>query len=222
MLYKELSVKGVFRTILTTEAVVYAVFNLLLRLVIVCLSLKHARLQRDRKETNPLYHLQDIAHCIVNWSTVSEIPLFILSLVYGVSVYPLDLCLCPSRWQLELGAIVILLTWLQLIVLSTQFQFIGVYILMLSRVLVTFLKTSVLLCLLIGGFGLVFYLSLNDPKDVGVSVAVCYNYQHSIMISGLLSRNLESEKSPTLSMCNTVKINGYCTRSLTFTVLCIL
>ena len=156
--------------VLATEAVVYSLFYLLLRLVIVCLSLQHACVQRDRKETNPLYHLKDITCCIVNKSTVLEFPLFILSLVYAVSVYPLDHCLCPSRWQLELGAVVILLTWLQLIVLSTQFQFIGVYILMLSRVLVTFLKTSVLLCLLIVIFGLVFFLSLNDPKHVGVSV----------------------------------------------------
>ena len=155
--------------ILATEAVGYSLFNLMFRVMIVFLSLKHVYSLRDRKETNPLYQLRDVVGCVVNWTTMIVFPLFILSLIYALSVYPLDNCLCPFSWQLEVGAVVILLTWLELIVLSTQFQFIGVYILMLSRVLLTFLKTCVLLCLLIAGFGLVFYLSLNDPKVVGVS-----------------------------------------------------
>ena len=78
--------------------------------------------------------------------------------------YFLDECLCPFRWQSSIGTVVILLTWLEFIVLSTQFQFIGVYVFMLSKVLATFLKIAVLMCILIAGFSVVFYLSLNDPN----------------------------------------------------------
>jgi hypothetical protein len=84
-------------------------------------------------------------------------------------MYSLDECLCPFGWQSSVGTVVILLAWLEFIVLSTQFQFVGVYVLMLSKVLVTFLKIAVLMCILIAGFSVVFYLSLNDPN-----IAVSY------------------------------------------------
>ena len=149
--------------VLATETIVYSLFSIAARVVLICLSLKNFWSTKDSKETNPLYQLRELMYCLVNWSTLTEIPLFVLSLVYTFPVFHLDDCLCPFIWQLSIGTVVILLTWLKLIVLSTQFQFVGVYVLMLSRVLVTFLKTSVLLCLLTASFGLVFYLSLNDP-----------------------------------------------------------
>lgn len=162
----EHGVKSSFMKMFATETIAYSLFSLAVRMVLVSLSLRHACSSKNRKETNPFSKLQDLMTCLMNWSTVTEFPLFILSMVYAFPVFFLDNCLCPFNWQLSIGSVVILLTWLQLIVLSTQFQFIGVYVLMLSKVLLTFLKTSILLCLLIGGFGLVFYLSLNDPSAI--------------------------------------------------------
>lgn len=149
--------------ILAAETVGYSLFSITARVVLVCLSLKHFWSTKDSKETNPLYQLRELVDCLVNWSTLTEIPLFVLSLVYSFPVFLLDDCLCPFSWQLSVGTAVVLLSWFKLIILSAQFQFVGVYVLMLSRVLLTFLKTSVLLCLLTALFGLVFYLSLNDP-----------------------------------------------------------
>ena len=150
--------------VLATEAVAYSLIGLVARIILVLLALKRVCSARDPKEPNPLYHLQDIIACLVNRSTVPEIPLFILSLIYVIPIYFLDGCLCPFSWQSSIGTVVILLIWLEFIVLSTQFQFVGVYVLMLSRVLVTFLKIAVLMCILIAGFSVVFYLSLNDPN----------------------------------------------------------
>ena len=149
--------------ILATETVAYSLLSLVIRVLLLFLSLKHVFSMKDRKETNPLCHLRQLIACIMNWTTVTEVSLFTLSIVYAIPVYWLDNCLCPLNWQLGVGAVVILLTWLEFIIISSHFQFIGVYALMLSRVFVSFLKTSILLCLLISGFGLVFYLSLNDP-----------------------------------------------------------
>ena len=152
------------KSILATEAIVYSLFSILARVLLVFLSLKKSFCTRNKNETNPLYHIRDLLKSLVNWSTMTEIPLFILTIIYTVPVFHFDNC--PFTWQLAIGAVIILLSWLQFIVLSTQFQFVGVHVLMLSRVLVTFLKTSVLLCLLISGFGLVFYLLLNNPYVV--------------------------------------------------------
>ena len=161
--------------VLATEAVLYSLIGLVVRTILVILALKRVRCARDPiKEPNFLYHLQDIISCLVNRSTVSEIPLFVFSLTYVLPIYFLDECLCPFRWQSSIGAVVILLTWLEFIVLSTQFQFIGVYVLMLSKVLATFLKIAVLMCILISGFSIVFYLSLNDPNIAVSYVNVVY------------------------------------------------
>ena len=166
--------KSAFLKLFATETLGYSLFCLIARMILVFLSLKQVCFMKDSREINPFYHLQDLFNCIVNWSTLTEIPLFILSIIYAVPVYLLDNCLCPFSWQLAIGSVVILLSWLHFIVLSTQFQFVGVHVLMLSRVLATFLKTSVLLCLLISGFGLVFYLSINDPYVVVSWIK--YNY----------------------------------------------
>ena len=150
--------------VLPTEVVAYSLIGLVAKITLVSLALKRVCSARDPKEPNPLYRLQDIIACLVNMSTVPEIPLYILSLIYVVPIYFLDGCLCPFSWQSSIGIVVILLTWLEFVVLSTQFQFVGVYVLMLSRVLVTFLKIAVLMCILIAGFAVVFYLSLNNPN----------------------------------------------------------
>ena len=160
--------------VLATEAALYSLIGLVVRTILVLLALKRVCCARDPKEPNPLYHLQDIISCLVNRSTVSEIPLFVFSLTYVLPIYFLDECLCPFRWQSSIGTVVILLTWLEFIVLSTQFQFIGVYVLMLSKVLATFLKIAVLMCILIAGFSIVFYLSLNDPNIAVSYVNVVY------------------------------------------------
>ena len=161
---------------LAIEAALYSLIGLVVRTILVLLALKRVCCARDPKEPNPLYHLQDVISCLVNRSTVSEIPLFIFSFTYVLPIYflQLDECLCPFRWQTSIGTVVILLTWLEFIVLSTQFQFVGVYVLMLSRVLVTFLKITVLMCILIAGFSIVFYLSLNDPNIAVSYVNVVY------------------------------------------------
>ena len=142
----------------------YSLFSLVARVVLICLSLIHFSSMKNNRETNLLYKLRDIITCFINLSVLTEIPLFILSLIYAFSVFLFDDCLCPFSWQLSLGTFVILLTWLELVVLSAPFQFFGVYALMLSRFLITFLKTSVLLFVLIAGFSLVFYL--NNPYAI--------------------------------------------------------
>ena len=149
--------------ILATEAVLYSLIFLVLRVLLVLLALKRVYSVKDSKEPNPFYQFQDIISCLVNRYIVLEIPLVVFSLVYALPVYFLDDCLCPFSWQSSIGTVVILLVWLEFIVLSTQFQFVGVYVLMLSRVLVTFLKIAILMCILIAGFSIIFYLSFNNP-----------------------------------------------------------
>ena len=89
--------KSILLKIIAMEVVVFSLFSLTARVVLVLRSLRYvySTCVKDRKETNPIHHLQHLFDCIVNWSTLTEIPLFILSIIYAVPVYLLDNCLCP-------------------------------------------------------------------------------------------------------------------------------
>ena len=104
-------------------------------------------------------------HYFKSWMNWIELPLYTLTLVFIASLFKRtqedDLCLL--KWQWQIGAFVMLLTWFELIVFFSQFQFVGVYALMFVRVLQTFVKVMTLAFLLIIAFTLTFYMLLSQP-----------------------------------------------------------
>lgn len=99
-----------------------------------------------------------------SWMNWIELPLYTLTIVFTISLFKTsqkDLCL--REWQWQIGAFVMLLTWFELIVFFSQFQFVGVYALMFVRVLCTFMKVMTLALLLIIAFTLTFYMLLSHP-----------------------------------------------------------
>ena len=63
--------KSILLKIIAMETVVFSLFSLTARVVLVLRSLRHvySTCVKDRKETNPIHHLQHLFDCIVNWST---------------------------------------------------------------------------------------------------------------------------------------------------------
>lgn len=99
---------------------------------------------------------------LTNWV---ELVLFPLTIAFAVQLLlPMnkDLCTTGRNWQI--GAIVIWLSWIELILVSTQFRFIGVYAIMLKRILMSLVKLIPLASLLIIGFGYAFHLILYQPQ----------------------------------------------------------
>ena len=57
-------------------------------------------------------------------------------------------CLCPLTWQWQIGVVAVFLGWIDLIVFISKFPFTGIYVLMLVKILYTFLRMLILSVLL--------------------------------------------------------------------------
>ena len=104
---------------------------------------------------------------LVNWL---EIILYVFSFIF-VWVFH-DECLCPYRWQWQLGIVAVFFAWINLMIFFSKFPLTGVYVLMFTKICRTFLKILVLSLLLVIAFALTFFLIFHEP-----SVMVGNEYQ---------------------------------------------
>lgn len=125
--------------------------------LILIISNKAARLDLLFRRAKPIVCDMD------NWV---KLIFFSLAIAFAIQLLlPMnnDLrCTTGCNWQI--GAIVIWLSWIELILESTHFRFIGVYAIMLKRVLMSLRKLALLALLLIIGFGFAFHLILYHPE----------------------------------------------------------
>lgn len=106
-----------------------------------------------------------------NWV---EVALFSLATVFAfwlVMPTSRDLCITHQSWQI--GVFVMWLSWIEFIFISTQFQIIGVYAIMFTKVFKTLVKLVPLSLMLISGFGLSFHILLYQPQIQVRSYTVC-------------------------------------------------
>ena len=83
-----------------------------------------------------------------------------------VTLFILSIKLVSSCLQREMGAVILWLSWFELIFLSIQFQFIGVHALMFKKILKTLVNFIPFASCLIIGFGLSFHVLLGEPNLV--------------------------------------------------------
>ena len=65
-------------------------------------------------------------------------------------------------WQWQLGAVAITAAWVNLVSNVRKFPFLGIYVVMITDVLLTFMKVAVIVILLVEGFALGFYCLLAE------------------------------------------------------------
>ena len=106
---------------------------------------------------HPLEYLLDF----VNWL---EIPLYLFSILFTfVFATP---CLCVYTWQWQIGVVAVFLGWIVLITFLRKWPVTGVYVLMFSNILRSFLKIAFLALLLVIAFALAFYMLLFEPDEM--------------------------------------------------------
>ena len=69
-------------------------------------------------------------------------------------------CWCPTNWQWQLGALGVFLAWINLILFLKRVPLLGIYVLMLSAILHTFLKFALIAFLFVVAFCIAFYMIL--------------------------------------------------------------
>ena len=99
-----------------------------------------------------------------------EVPMYILSIVF-VAVGDFE-CLCPSPGQWQAGTVAVFLAWFNLLHFLNKWPPLGIYIGALWKIMLTFLKVSIIALFLLLAFGFAFYMAFYEPP-LPVSLLHC-------------------------------------------------
>ena len=116
-----------------------------------------------RKEFNFFVKSWFFIKQVIHFVDVLEIVFFVATIVYCITIFTV-INQCIPQWMSQLGAIVIFLSWLKLLIISAPFQFIGVYSLMLLKIVKSFFKVLLVFVLLLITFVLSIHVSIPDTK----------------------------------------------------------
>ena len=94
-------------------------------------------------------------------SNYVEVPMYFLSIAFVAVIH--RECLCPSPLQWQAGTVAVLLAWVDLILFLNKWPALGIYIGMLRKITLRFLKVSIIAFLLLFTFGLGFYMVFYEP-----------------------------------------------------------
>ncbi|XP_030851347.1 transient receptor potential cation channel subfamily A member 1 homolog isoform X2 [Strongylocentrotus purpuratus] len=104
----------------------------------------------------------------LNWGNFLEVSLYLLAilLVLPVSgVYYNENIMVREAWQWQCGAVAIFVAWLNFILFTRRFSTLGIYVIMFTYILRTFLKIVILLLLFLVAFALAFYALLMNQNS---------------------------------------------------------
>ncbi len=97
----------------------------------------------------------------VNWFELAE---YISIIVFLVSVER-NGCFCPQTWEWEVGVVSLALSWVVLIAWLQVMHWMGLYVTIMLRIIVSFSRVAIFGVLLVVGFGLTFYLLFYQPPQ---------------------------------------------------------
>ncbi|XP_071497216.1 transient receptor potential cation channel subfamily A member 1 homolog [Diadema antillarum] len=103
----------------------------------------------------------------LNWGNFLEVSLYVLAILLVLPIshefYKEDVML-REAWQWQCGAVAIFVAWLNFILFTRRFSTLGIYVIMFTYILRTFLKIVILLLLFLVAFALGFYTLLMNQE----------------------------------------------------------
>ena len=132
-----------------------------------------------------------------------EIPLYILAIYFAFSFS--DKCLCPTYGSWQVGIVVILFAWINLLLFFNKWPLLGKYIAMFQAILIRFLKVLIIAVVLLVAFSLAFYMALHEP-DLPVSDSCnSFEYVHVCFDAIFLNSSQDTPfDSPQIAMAETI------------------
>lgn len=99
----------------------------------------------------------------MTWENLLEVCLFVFSFLFTLDIYTCQAVTgYRTDWQWNLGAVAIVLAWIDLILYIQQFPQLGIYVVMFKYILYTFLMFSIVFLLFIIAFGLGFFCLIQN------------------------------------------------------------
>ena len=105
--------------------------------------------------------IQHKVEYFTDWVNWMEVTMAIFSIIF-VWVFSAD-CLCPARWQWQIGVIAVFLAWTDFIIFVQKLPGVGIYVGMLVDILWIFIKTIPLTIMLVIAFGLGLFMAFFEP-----------------------------------------------------------
>ena len=107
-------------------------------------------------------------HNCIEWqyfkqgSNCLEIPMYILSILFG-NIFHIE-CLCPSSTHWQAGIVAVFFAWMNLLLFLNKLPAFGIYIAMLWKIMMKFIKVSIVALLLHVAFAFAFYMTFYEPQ----------------------------------------------------------
>jgi ankyrin repeat protein len=106
----------------------------------------------------------------LNFENYIEDATYILAIVFVIQ-FGLN-CWCPTSWQWQMGAVAVFLAWINLILFLKRVPLLGIYVLMYTNIVYTFLRVVIIAFLFVVAFSLAFYMILFKPVLPGEEINV--------------------------------------------------
>ena len=118
---------------------------------------------RALAEVYQIYH-QKVLNYFFSWENWLEISQCLSTTIFLFSVTRCE-CFCPSLFAWKSGIVSLALSCLVLILWLETLPVIGVYVIIMKKIVNSFLKLSLLGILLVAAFGMSFYMLFYVPTD---------------------------------------------------------
>ena len=99
---------------------------------------------------------------ISDWTNFPEVLLYTLSIIFAFVFW--TPCMCPHKWQWQIGVVAVLLVWIYLIRFCAKFPSTGIYIIMFGKIFITFLNVIILSLLLLTTFAITFHMTFSEEQ----------------------------------------------------------
>lgn len=100
-----------------------------------------------------------------SWENLLEWSVYVLAIVYIADEFDLPLVSSCTTEKRTIGALSIFLAWMALVLFIRKFPKLGIYVVMFTSILYTFLKFFIIYVLFLVAFALSFYTLLHDPQQ---------------------------------------------------------
>lgn len=107
---------------------------------------------------------------------ILEWVLYVTSLLFVIPFSPDCWSGFREVWQWEVGAIAVFLAWLELVLIIRKLPRFGIYVVMFTHILSTFLQFFIVFILFLVGFALSFYMVLQNQVSLSALFILSHRF----------------------------------------------
>ncbi len=142
---------------------------------------------------------------VTDWVNWIEIAQYTCTIVFSIGIYTTN-CFCYPSGLWQTGVAAVFLGWTVLILFISKLPLVGIYVIILTRICITYLKMFILTILMIFAFALTFYLIFFD-LNIMVSAFLIVSLRTTISFCLHASMQRSPFADPAISLLKTMTMS---------------